>query len=75
MAKIDKLKEELGWLKVIFTIAIATNLSLIGYLIKNYQTQSLYLNIANIFGIIFMTISIYLINKQAYKKIDEIGEL
>ena len=32
MSKLDKVKEEIGWLKVIFTIAIATNLSLMAYL-------------------------------------------
>lgn len=28
MARIDKLKEEIGWLKVIFAISIATDISL-----------------------------------------------
>ena len=32
MPKLDKVKEELGWLKVLFAIAVATNLSLMGYL-------------------------------------------
>ena len=29
MAYIDKIKEEVGWLKVIFAISIATDISLI----------------------------------------------
>ena len=29
MAKIDKLKEEIGWLKIIFAILIATDISLV----------------------------------------------
>lgn len=30
MAHIDKVKEEIGWLKVIFAILLATDISLIG---------------------------------------------
>ncbi len=36
MARIDKLKEEIGWLKVIFAILIATDISLIAWLIQSY---------------------------------------
>ncbi len=33
MPKLDMLKEELGWLKVVFGIFIATNLSLMAWLV------------------------------------------
>ena len=33
MAQIDKLKEEIGWLKVIFAILIATDISLVAWVI------------------------------------------
>ena len=36
MAYSDKLKEEIGWLKVIFAISIATEISLIAWLVENY---------------------------------------
>ena len=36
MAKIDKLKEEIGWLKVIFAILIATDISLVAWVVQNY---------------------------------------
>ena len=36
MARIDKLKEEIGWLKVIFAISIAADISLIAWLIQNF---------------------------------------
>jgi len=75
MAKLDRLKEELGWLKVVFAILIATDLSLIGYLAKNYVVQSNRMNIITLLAIIFTTILIAYINKSAYKKLDEIEEL
>ena len=42
MPKLDKVKEELGWLKVLFAISVATNLSLMGYLAQHYKTQVFY---------------------------------
>jgi len=75
MPKLDKLKEELGWLKVIFSILIATNLSLIAWFIQNYEKQKISLTILNGVIIIVLTFIIFLVNKKAYKKIDEIGEL
>ena len=33
MAHIDKVKEEIGWLKVVFAIFLATALSLIAWLV------------------------------------------
>jgi len=75
MPKLDQVKEELGWLKVIFAISVATNLSLMAYLAQNYATQSKLFTIANGLAIILVTIIIVVVNKKAYKKIDEIGEL
>ena len=75
MPKLDKLKEELGWLKVVFGIFIATNLSLIAWLVQSYANQSIYLNILNGIAIICVTVAVIFINKTAYKKIDEIGDI
>ena len=75
MPKLDKVKEELGWLKVIFAIAVATNLSLMAYLAQNYKIQDSFFSILNGSAIILVTFLIIIINRKAYKKIDEIGEL
>ncbi len=75
MPQLDKAKEEIGWLKVIFAITIATDLSLMAYLGQHYNTQEIGFTVINIIMIIFATIIAILTNKKAYKKIDEIGEL
>ena len=75
MPKLDKLKEELGWLKVVFGIFIATDLSLIAWLIKNYETQNEFLTIISGVAIAGISLAIVKVNRIAYKKIDEIGEL
>jgi len=75
LPKLDKLKEELGWLKVVFSILIATNLSLIAWFVQNYEKQKISLTLLNGIVIIVLTFMIFIVNRKAYKKIDEIGEI
>lgn len=75
MAHIDKIKEEIGWLKVIFAISIATNISLIAWLIQSYGKVRLILSILGALGALLIMFTIVWINRIAYRKIDELGEL
>ena len=38
MAKADRLKEEIGWLKLIFGVLAAVDASLVAWLAQNYTT-------------------------------------
>ena len=51
MARIDKLKEEIGWLKIIFTILIATDISLGAWVVQNYGKTSKTLLIISVIGV------------------------
>lgn len=75
MARIDKLKEEIGWLKVIFAISIATDISLIAWLVQNYSKVGMLISLLGAVGAFLIVIAIVLINRIAYKKIDELEEL
>lgn len=75
MAKIDKIKEQIGYLKVIFGLLFATDVSMIAYLFNKYSHLSL-LRIFLVFvGIIGITLLIFFVNKEILAKIDEIEEL
>ena len=75
MAQIDKLKEEIGWIKVIFAILIATDISLIAWLAQNYgKTNPLLLKVGLAIALL-VTLVIVWINKAAYRKIDKLEEL
>ena len=75
MSKIDKIKEEIGWLKVLFTLLIAINVSLIGWLVQNFENANNILLIVALTIIVIVTLAIALTNRKAYKKIDELGDL
>jgi len=75
MAKIDEIKEEIGWLKVIFGILTAIDISLLGWLAQNTESTTLLLQITAIIFIIAVTIGIIVVNKKAYKKMRELKDL
>ena len=70
----NKLKEEIGWLKVIFAMSIATALSEGAWVLQNYGKATRVLLILNTLGaLIFMLISIG-INRVAYRKINQLED-
>lgn len=75
MAYIDKLKEEIGWLKVIFAILIATDISLIGWLIQSYGKVRLFLSALGALGALLIMFVIVWINIIAYRKINKLEDL
>lgn len=75
MAHIDKLKEEIGWLKIVFTILVATAISLAAWVIQNYGKASRFLTIGGATAAFLIIVIIVWINKVAYRKIDELEDL
>ena len=75
MSKLDKEKEIIGYLKVIFSICIAVNLSLIAWLYKNYIEMTLIENIFALVLIIIIAFAIMYSNKKILNKIDSLEEL
>lgn len=74
MASIDRLKEEIGWLKVPFGLLLVVDASLLGWLAQSYATANPALMFAAGIAIIGVSISILLINRRVYRRIDDIEE-
>jgi len=75
MAKIDKIKEQIGWLKVLFGLLFATDISLVAYLFNKIETLSIIKIILVLIGMLLVTITIRIINQKAMNKIDELEEI
>lgn len=75
MSKIDKIKEEIGWLKVVFAILVATDISLIGWIAQNYQKAESFLTVLCGIAVVIVSVAVIRVNKIAYKKIDELEDL
>ena len=75
MAYIDKVKEEIGWLKIIFAISIATDISLIAWLIENFKKEDPFLLVIAGLGALLLMFVIIFINSVTYRKINKLEEL
>ena len=75
MPKIDKVKEQIGWLKVVFGMLFATDISLIAYLFTAVSILSNIQMIIVLLGLILVTLAIIYVNKKALNKIDSLEEL
>ena len=72
MAKIDRLKEEIGWLKLVFGILIAIDVSLVGWLAQNYASASLALFVGGVITTAVLTFGVVRINRVAYDRMKEL---
>jgi hypothetical protein len=73
MSRADRLKEEIGWLKVAFGIAVALDASLVAWLAQNYATAEPYRIVgAGLIAVLVVAGMIVLINHRAYRRIEEL---
>lgn len=75
MSKNEKIKEQIGWLKVMFGLLFATDISLIAFLFNKIDTLSMTKILFVLFGLLLVTLSILYINKKAMNKIDTLEDL
>lgn len=75
MARIDRLKEFINYLKVLLAIMLATNIGLIGWLASNFEGLSrffTYLTIITIFAILALII---ILNNKIIRDIKSLEDL
>ncbi|MBF0274682.1 MAG: hypothetical protein HQK84_05570 [Nitrospinae bacterium] len=75
MAKIDKIKELIGYLKVIFALILATNVGLIGWLVQNFMKANEVLVYADIFLIGLLFVVLIVLNRKIISDIKSLEEL
>ena len=70
MASIDRLKEEIGWLKVPFGVLVVVDASLLGWLAQSHADVHPVL----VFTGIVVTGAVFLINRAAFRRMQRIEE-
>lgn len=75
MSKNEKIKEQIGWLKVVFGLLFATDISLIAYLFNKIDDLSFGKILIVLIALVIVTICIFYTNKKAMEKIDSLEEL
>ena len=75
MSEIDRLKEELTYLRFWLGIAVVTAITLIGWLISTSPSANPTLWTIGVVGALALSAGIYLIHRQMEHRIEQIGKL
>lgn len=75
MSKIDRIKDEIGWLKVVFGVLAAIDASLVAWLAQNFDSARTGLLILGLIMVIGVTGGIAWVNRVVYRRLDELETL
>ena len=75
MAKLDRIKEEIGWLKVVFGILVATDISLLAWLAEKFASAPKVQVITSLVAVIIVTGATVWVNHLAYDRIKQLEDL
>ena len=75
MGKIDKEKEEIGWIKFWIGVSVASIMGLISWFVNNYETANQIMLILDIVSVLAIAFFIVMLNKTGLKKIKELENL
>ena len=75
MSEAESLKEAIGWLKVVFGLLVAIDISVIAWLAQNYAKAQALLLIMAWAGIMAATVSIAWVCSAAYRRINDLKDV
>lgn len=75
VSKSDRLKEELGWLKLVFAALIAIDVSLVAWLAQNYGKADSIIMIAGFLATVVVTSAVMWVNHLAYRRLKQLEDL
>lgn len=74
MSKAERLKEEIGWLKVVFAVCVALDASLVAWLAQNYATAEPVLVTTGCIASILLALLVVFVNRRAYCRFKELED-
>jgi uncharacterized membrane protein len=74
MSKAERLKEEIGWLKVVFAVSVALDASLVAWLAQNFDTTSRFLLVAGVVAVVVLAVVVAYVNRLAYRRLKELED-
>lgn len=75
MSELDRLKEQLTYLRFWQGIVVVTDVSLVGWLVSTADTAAPSLRFYAIGGVFLLTFGIVFLHRQIERRIDQIGRL
>ena len=75
MSELDRLKEQLVYLRFWLGIMVVTEITLVGWLVSTPKTADLLLWSIGAIGAVLLGFGIFLLHRQVERRIDQIGKL
>ena len=75
MSELDRLKEQLAYLKFWQGIVVVTDISLAGWLVSASNTAALLTVVLAIAGVVLLSVGIVVLHRQIERRIDQIGRI
>ena len=75
MSELDRIKEQLVYLRFWLGIMVVTDISLVGWLASTIDTATTALLIFAIAGIVVLSLGIFLLHRQIERRVEKIGRL
>lgn len=74
MPKADRIKEEIGWLKVVFAVCVALDASLVAWLAQNYDTARPLIVATGFVAALVLAVVVAYVNRVAYRRLKELED-
>lgn len=74
MSKVDRIREEIGWLKLAFGALAAVDASLVAWFAQNYATAERPLTTAGVIAIGVVTVALVFVNRSAIRRFKELED-
>ncbi len=71
----DKIKEEIGWLKILLGLLVAVNIPLVAWIAGNFTTAPLIFSLTGVILAVLFICAMIIVNFLAYRAIRKLGEL
>ena len=75
MSQEARIKEEIGWYKIIFAIFVAADLSLLAWFAQNFNQKETFILFLCSISIVFITTIVAIINRKVFKSLDRLEKL
>jgi len=75
MSKAERIKETLGWLKIVFAALVAVDVSLIAWLAQNFRTAEAVTLLLALFAVASTTAGIVAVNHAAFRRLAQLEDV
>lgn len=75
MSQTERIKELLGWLKIVFAALVAIDVSLVAWLTQNFRTADAVLVVSAFIAVACITAGIVGVNHAAFRRIAQLEDL